>query len=205
VPRLLAPAVRRLGHSPQDAEDFTQSFFAFLIERNTLADAESVRGKLRTFLLAAFKHHIADAVKRAHALKRGGGQIVSLDATDEEAGWVREPADHKTPETLYNQRWAMLLLERALDVIEAERTSAGHGAEVGILRPFLSLTTSGATSYAEAAAQLEWTVNATRVAVFRLRTRYRELLLELVAATLGDESPGAVEAEMRELLAALES
>ena len=97
----------------------------------------------------------------------------------------------------------MLRLERALDQLEAERASAGHGTEVEVLRPFLSLAVSGPASYAEAATRLGWTVNAARVAVFRLRARYREVLLDLVAATLHDEDPAAVEAEMRELLAAL--
>jgi len=107
---------RRMGRSPQDAEDLTQGFFAALIEKNTLAAAEPSRGKLRTFLLAAFQHHIADAAKREHARRRGCG---------------------------------------------AETLS------------------------------------------YRLRARYRELLLDLVAATLDDENPSTVEAEMRELLAAL--
>ena len=195
---------RRLGHSPQDAEDFTQGFFAFLIEKNTLAAADPARGKLRTFLLAAFRHHISDAAKREHALKRGGGaQIVSLDRAAEEECRALDPSDRETPETLYHRRWAMLLLERALDQIEAERISAGHAAEVEVLRPFLSLTVAGVATYEEAAEQLGWTVNAARVAVFRLRARYREVLLELVAATLHDEDPAAVETEMRELLAAL--
>ena len=97
-----------------------------------------------------------------------------------------------------------MLLERALDRLEAERTADEHGAEMAVLRPFLSLTVSGAATYAEAAERLGWTVNAARVSVFRLRTRYRELLLDSVAATLHEENPEAVEAEMRELLGALE-
>ncbi len=196
---------RRLGHSPQDAEDFTQSFFAFLIEKNTLAAAAPLRGKLRTFLLAAFQHHIADMAKHAHALKRGGGtQTVSLDRAAEEESRGCELAEHETPETLYHRRWAVMLLERALDQLEAERAAAGHAMEVEVLRPFLSLTVSGAATYAEAASRLGWTANAARVAVFRLRARYREVLLDLVAATLHDEDLAAVEAEMHELLVALD-
>ena len=195
---------RRLGRSPQDAEDLTQGFFAALIEKNTLAAAEQSRGKLRTFLLAAFQHHIADAAKREHALKRGGGaQTLRIDAAEAEEWFACEPAERETPETLYHRRWAMLLLERALEQLEAERAAAGHGAEVAVLRPFLSLTVSGAATYGEAAKQLGWTPNAVRVAVFRLRARYRELLLDLVAATLDDENPSTIEAEMRDLLAAL--
>jgi RNA polymerase sigma factor (sigma-70 family) len=195
---------RRIGRSPQDAEDLTQGFFATLIEKNTLAAAEQARGKLRTFLLAAFQHHIADVAKREHAIKRGGGtETLSIDAAETEAWFACESAERETPETLYHRRWAMLLLERALDQLEAERAAAGHGAEVAVLRPFLSLTVSGAATYEEAARQLGWTPNAVRVAVFRLRARYRELLLDLVAATLDDENPSTVEAEMRELLAAL--
>lgn len=196
---------RRLGRSPHDAEDLTQSFFAVLIEKNTLAAAEQSRGKLRTFLLAAFQNHIADVAKREHALKRGGGaEMLSIDAAAAAEGWFAcEPAERETPETLYHRRWAMLLLERALDTLEAERAAAGQGQAMQVLRPFLSLTASGAATYEEAAKQLGWTLNAARVAVFRLRARYRALLLELIAATLHDEDPAAVEAEMRELLAAL--
>jgi RNA polymerase sigma-70 factor (ECF subfamily) len=195
---------RRFGRSPQDAEDLTQSFFAALIEKNTLAAAEQSRGKLRTFLLAAFQHHIADAAKREQALKRGGGaELLSIDATAAEEWFACEPAERETPETLYHRRWAMMMLERALDALIAERAADGHGAAMQVLRPFLSLTAPGAATYEEAAQQLGWTVNATRVAVFRLRARYREVLLALIAATLQDEDPGAVEAEMRELLAAL--
>ena len=194
---------RRLGRSPEDAEDLTQSFFASLIEKNTLAAADSSRGKLRTFLLAAFQHYIADVAKREHAQKRGGGAgVLSIDAAVEE-GFASEPVEHETPETLYDRRWATMLLERALDNLEAERAADGHGAEMAVLRPFLSLTISGAATYAEAAERLGWTVNAARVAVFRLRTRYRELLLDSVAATLHDESPAVVEVEMHDLLDAL--
>ncbi len=195
---------RRLGNSPPDAEDLTQSFFAALIKKNTLAAAEPSRGKLRTFLLAAFQNHIADVAKREHAQKRGGGtEMLSIDATAAEEWFACEPAERETPETLYHWRWAMLLLERALDSLEVERTAAGQGGAMKVLRPFLSLTASGAATYEEAAKQLGWTLNAARVAVFRLRARYRELLLELIAATLHDEDPATVEAEMRELLAAL--
>ena len=197
---------RRLGRSPQDAEDLTQSFFAVLIERNTLAVAEPSRGKLRTFLLAAFRHHIADVAKREHALKRGGGaEVLSIDAAAGEEWFASEPAEQDTPETLYHRRWALALLERALDELEAERANAGHGSSMVVLRPFLSLTIAGPDTYPEAAARLGWTVSATRVAVFRLRQRYREVLLDHVAATLVDETPAAVETEMRELLAALET
>lgn len=195
---------RRLGRSPHDAEDLTQSFFAALIEKNTLSAAEQSRGKLRTFLLAAFQHHIADAARRERALKRGGrAEVLSLDYAAAEEWFACEPAERETPETLYHRRWAMLLLEGALDALEAERAAAGQAATMQVLRPFLSLTVSGAATYEEAAKQLGWTLNAARVAVFRLRARYRELLLDLVAATLDDENPSTVEAEMRELLVAL--
>jgi len=195
---------RRIGRSPQDAEDLTQGFFPALIQKNTLAAAEQARGKLRTFLLAAFQQHIADVAKREHALKRGGGaEIMSIDAATAEEWFACEPAERETPETLYHRRWAMLLLERALDLLEAERTAAGCGAQVAVLRPFLSLTVAGAATYDQAAKELGCSANAARVAVFRLRTRYRELLLDLVAATLDDENPSTVEIEMRELLAAI--
>src|SRR6185503_11861100 len=90
---------RRMGRSPQDAEDLTQGFFAALIEKNTLAAAEQSRGKLRTFLLAAFQHHIVDAAKREHALKRGGGaRTLNIDGAESEEWFACEPAEQATPE-----------------------------------------------------------------------------------------------------------
>jgi RNA polymerase sigma-70 factor (ECF subfamily) len=120
---------RRLGRSPHDAEDLTQSFFAVFIEKNSLAAAEQSRGKLRTFLLAAFQNHITDTARREHALKRGGGaEMLNFDAAAAEEWFAGEPAERATPETLYHQRWALLLLERALDALETERAAGGQGA-----------------------------------------------------------------------------
>jgi RNA polymerase sigma factor (sigma-70 family) len=187
---------RQRGSSQHDAEDLTQGFFAALIAKNSFATADRARGRLRTFLLAAFRHYIADAARHDHARKRCGNEpTISIDQFAEAEWQALEPREGETPETHYDRQWTIMLLERTLARLEAERRP-----EVEILRPFLSLTVAGSASYAEAAARLRWTVNATRVAVFRLRQRFRKLLLDEVASTLPSEDPQSVEAELRELL-----
>ena len=197
--------VRRSGQQAEDAQDAVQSFFADLIEREALGRADPARGRLRTFLLAAFKHHLADAYDRRTTWRRGGRTgIVSLDAMDAGERYASEPHDAATPDRLYERQWALLLLERALEALTQERTAAGKGAEMAVLRPFLDASGgSGAVAYAEAARALGMSESNTRVAVLRLRHRYRRVLQDTVAATLEEENPAVVEEEMRALLAAL--
>jgi DNA-directed RNA polymerase specialized sigma24 family protein len=196
---------RRQGLSREDAEDGTQAFFARLVEKGTLDAADRERGKLRTFFLAAFKHFLADQHDHATRWKRGGRhEVLSFEALSAEERYAAEPSSSETPERLYHRGWALALLAEALTALEAERTAAGRGSELAVLRPFLDASgQSGAAAYETAAEQLGWSVNATRVAVHRLRARYREQVKATVAATLEREDPALVEEEMRALLAAL--
>lgn len=195
--------VRRRGHTHEDAQDLTQAFFARFLEKNYLETLSSERGKFRAFLLASLNHFLANEWDRARRQKRGGGQaVLSLDWQDADTRYQIDPADNLSPDKLYDRVWAVTLLERVLARLRAESTSDGKTAAFEKLKPFL---TAGRTaiSYAEAAASLNLSEPAARVAVHRLRRRYRELLREEIRQTLSD--PAQVEEEMRALFSSFSS
>ena len=196
---------RRQGLEMEDAQDATQGFFARLIEKETLGAADRERGRLRTFLLTAFKFFLCDEHDRRMTWRRGGrAETLSMDAVSAEERYAAEPRDEMTPERLFQRRWALTLLQEALEALTRERAAAGRQREMEVLRPFLDASgLSGEPAYTTAAAALGWAVNSTRVAVHRLRQRYRQVLHDHVAATLETEDPAVVEDEMRALLAAL--
>ena len=196
---------RRKGIYPADAEDLVQGFFHRLLEGGLLDNADQSRGKLRTFLITIFSNQLTDEARRRNAQKRGGNrEVVSLDRTWAEDRLAIEPAD-ETPDagSAHDRRWALLLLESTMSKLKRQREEAGHAAELQVLEPFLSFESGGRGSYEAAAQELGSTVNATRVAVYRLRRRFRELLLQAIADTLEDPNPEAIDAEMHELIAAL--
>ncbi len=192
--------VRRDGHSPADAQDLTQEFFAGLLARKSLTQVSPEKGKFRSFLLAALRHSLADQRDRARALKRGGGvEVLSLDAQEAEGRYRLEPVDRLDAEKIYERRWAMTLLKQALDRLRAESAAAGKAQWFERLRSFLT-GESGFTS-AETAAELGLTDTAFRGAVYRLRQRYRELVREEIAHTVSD--PSETEEEIRHLIAVI--
>jgi len=195
--------VRHRGHSPEDAQDLTQEFFARLLEKNTLGRVTRGRGKFRSFLLGTMNHFLVDEWKRASAQKRGGGQpVLSLDAHDAETRFGREPVDKVTPERLFEQNWALALLDTVYHRLRREYETSGRGHLFDTLK--FSLTGDRSTMpYAELAKRLGLTENTVKVTVHRLRQRYRELLREEVAQTVA--SPGEVEEELRGLFRALAS
>jgi len=192
--------VRHRGQSPQDAEDLTQEFFARLIEKNTLGKLDRKGGRFRSFLLTAMNHFLVDEWKKARAQKRGGGRVVSLDTHDAGARFGLEPVDTFTPEKLFEQNWALALLDTVFTRLRREQEAAGRGALFEALK--FSLTGSrSAVPYADLAKQLGLAESTVKVTVHRLRQRYRELLREEVAQTVA--SPDEVEEELRGLLRVL--
>jgi RNA polymerase sigma factor (sigma-70 family) len=193
--------VRRRGHSPDDAQDLTQEFFARLLEKNWLADADRQRGRFRTFLLSALNHFLANQWDKACTQKRGGAvQLVPLQLDSAETRYGQEPADPLTPEQIYERRWALALLNEVLNLLGAEHASAGTTKLFDLLKPCL-VGDRKAQTYAALAAQLNMTEGAVKVAVHRLRQRYRQLLRDEIANTVA--APSEVDQEMRHLLAAL--
>jgi RNA polymerase sigma factor (sigma-70 family) len=193
--------VRRRGHSADDAADLTQAFFAELLEKQSLAAADRDRGRFRAFLLTVLKRFLGHERDRARAQKRGGGRrVVSLDISAAEGRYQLEPAHDATPDRLFERRWALTLLEQVLARLADDYAARGKSDLFEHLKVFLT-GSSGAPPYAEVAAGLGMTESAVKVAVHRLRQRYRDLLHEEIAATIA--GPEDVGDELSRLMAAL--
>jgi RNA polymerase sigma-70 factor (ECF subfamily) len=195
--------VRRLGHQPADAQDLTQAFFARLLEKHYLRAADPERGQFRSFLLSAVKHFLSKERDRGKARKRGGGRIVlPLDFETGESRYNLEPTHEVTAEKIYERRWALTLLDQVFARLREEFDRASKRKEFDHLKVYL---TGEATtlSYREVAAELGMTEGAVKVAVHRLRRRYRELVREEISQTVA--GPEDVEEELRRLFAALRS
>jgi RNA polymerase sigma-70 factor (ECF subfamily) len=193
--------VRRLGHSPHDAEDLVQGFFARCLEKNYLKAADQAKGRFRSFLLLTLKRFLANEWDKGRARKRGGGQImVELDALRPEERYALEPADQLSADRLFERRWALTLLETVLRRLREEQEAAGRLAAFEQLKDCLISGARG-TAYAQLAAQLGMSEGAVKVAVYRLRRRYRELLEAEIANTVS--SPELVSEERRYLLLVL--
>jgi RNA polymerase sigma-70 factor (ECF subfamily) len=193
---------RRRGHSEEDAKDLTQGFFAHLLAGGALARADAARGRFRTFLLAMFDHYRAHEHARATRQKRGGGcDMISLDALQSaEARYQDEPATTDSPERIFDRKWAVQVLEQTAAVVQHEYAAAGKAALFDALKLFL-WGGRGEVSYAVIAGQLGTTEGAIKVAVLRLRQRFREQVRTEVTKTLLHAEEA--EDEVRHLLAAL--
>ena len=193
--------VRRQGHNPHDAQDLTQEFFARLLEKNYLAEVDRSKGRFRSFLLASLKHFLANEWDKSQAQKRGGGQVwIPIDAASVESSCGFQPADQTTGEKIYERRWALTLLDQVLRRLRADYARDGKEKLFEQLKPTLT-EASRTVAYAEIATRLGSTEGAVKVAVHRLRQRYRELLRAEIGETVA--SPAEVEDEIRNLFAAL--
>lgn len=191
--------VRRRGHGPEDAQDLTQEFFARLLAKKYLAHLQREGGKFRSFLLTALQRFLANEWDRGRAAKRGGGHTtLSLDAEAAESRYRLEPSHELTPEKIYEQRWAQALLEQVLARLRADYAAAGKAALFEELSASLSQP-RGAVPYADIAARLHSTEAAVKMAVQRLRARYRALLRAEIRETVA--RPEDVDEELRSLFA----
>jgi RNA polymerase sigma-70 factor (ECF subfamily) len=179
--------VRRQGHSLEDAQDLTQGFFARLIEKGDLADADRSRGRFRAFLLTACRHFLANEWDREQAQKRGGGRTaLTIDAAAAEGRYQRALSHAQTPERLYERQWCLTLLAAVLDDLRDEYGASGKGRVFDRLKGFLTDAETDET-HADAAADLGISAAAVKVAVHRLRKRYRDALRRRVADTVSSE------------------
>jgi RNA polymerase sigma factor (sigma-70 family) len=195
--------VRRRGRSPDDARDLTQAFFASLLERRDFEHVDRELGRLRAFLLASLKHFIANEFARDQALKRGGGvSPISLTVDSAEEQYAREPADATTPETLYERRWALAVIDRVLAGVREEWRTHKREHEFDALRSCL-LGSAPPGGYAATAVQLGMSEGAVKTAVHRLRRRFRAQLRTDIAETVADASE--IDEEIRYLIRALGS
>ena len=192
--------VRRRGYSKEDAEDRTQAFFASFLAKNYLQELSAERGRFRAFLLAALKHFLATEWDRSQRQKRGGGAThLSLDWQSADAQFQLASVAELSPDKGFDREWALALLGKVIERLETECADTGRARQFAELKVFLTAG-KGALPHAAAAAALGVDEGAVRVAVHRLRKRYRQLLRDEVAQTLRD--PGQVDAEMQALFAA---
>jgi RNA polymerase sigma-70 factor (ECF subfamily) len=192
---------RRKGKSKEDAEDLVQGFLAHLMEADGLRETDRSKGRFRSFLLASFGNWMINEWKHAARLKRGGGvSQVSFDWESAETGLKLEIPDDRSPDRLFDREWALTLLAKVLDDLEAASEAEGNAGQFALLKPCLTAD-SGRIPYVELAAELGMTEGAARVAIHRLRKRYRSLLNQEIGRTLS--SPEAVEDEMRALFTVL--
>jgi RNA polymerase sigma-70 factor (ECF subfamily) len=190
--------VRRGGHSPPDAEDLTQEFFARLLEHNWIAHADRHKGRFRSFLLMAMKRFLAKEWDKVRTLKRGGQvRFVPLQLDTAETRYTREPADTRTPEQVFEEQWALTLLESVLSRVREDYARDGKGALFHTLEPCL-IGGRDTQPYAALGAELGMSDGAARVAACRLRERYRERLKAEIAQTVA--SAEEVDEELRHLL-----
>lgn len=192
---------RRRGLSPVEAEDRTQSFFAFVLEGNVIARADRQRGRFRSFLLKSLQNFLATEQRRDEAQKRGGGRVIlSLDVAQAEHRYEREPISQETPERLFERQWALTVLQTTLDKLRAEYRAESRGDLCESLEPHLH-GDENRLPYLELAARFGLSEEAIKSAAHRLRRRYRELLRAEVAETLSD--PADVDDELHSLMKAV--
>ncbi len=195
--------LRRQGYDSHQAEDYTQAFFAGMLARGGLRLADPKRGKFRSFLLVSLKHFLSNERARARAKKRGGGRkVLSLDFQNAESQYALEPRDELSPEKLFERSWALTVLARTMARLQAEAISANKQKLFDRLKVYLTAEKSS-VPYRDAAAELDMAESALRVAVHRLRKRYREMLRDEIAQTV--TSDDQIDEEIRDLFAALGS
>ena len=198
--------VRRRGYSPADAEDLTQEFFAWLLERKWLGKADPQRGRFRSFLLTSVSNFLSNEWDKAKAQKRGGGKIIPLERDEAENRYIWQPLSYSipessfTPEQSFEWRWALTLLDQVMDRLNAEFEQENKKELFEALKPCL-LGESSALPYATLASILGMSEGAIKVTVHRLRQRYRQMLRDEIASTVA--APEEVEEELRYLFAVL--
>lgn len=192
--------VRQRGAGPHEAEDLTQSFFAFVLEKESLRSVNQAKGRFRSFLLAVLTNFLNNEWHRRQRLKRGGGhRFLSFDELKAEERYCLEPADPLTPEDVFERGWVIVLLDRVLKRLKQEYVAEGNGDLFEKLEA--GLTGEPAGKYEQWAAALGMSKGAVKVALHRMRRRFGEALRHEIAHTVS--SPAEVDEEIRYLFAAV--
>jgi RNA polymerase sigma factor (sigma-70 family) len=193
--------LRSRGYSAEDAQDLTQAFFVRVLEKGGLRQADPARGRFRSFILVSLKNFAANQHDRAVAQKRGGTHVpLSLDLGTAEGRLLLEPPTDDTPETIFDRRWAVTLLNRVVSRLQAESDEGSKDGKFDRLKAYLT-GDEPRLSYAQTAADLGMSEGAVKVAVHRLRRRFRDLVRDEIAHTVS--SPHEVDDELRHLMAAV--
>jgi RNA polymerase sigma factor (sigma-70 family) len=191
--------LRRRGYQADQAQDLTQEFFIRLLEGRYLDRADPDKGRFRAFLLTSLKFFVADEEDRQRAHKRGGGALVPFEFSSGEARYQREPAHDETPERIFERRWVLSMLDRVVEKLRHEFVHHGRADDFERLKVFL--VGQSDAPYAALAREMNTSEGALKVAIHRLRKRYRDLFREEITDTVAD--PTEVESELRYLAAVL--
>jgi RNA polymerase sigma factor (sigma-70 family) len=193
--------IRRQGCAAEEARDLTQEFFVRVLERNSLRGADPSRGRFRAFLLGSVRHFLSNERRSARAIKRGAGRRpLSFELDSAEGRYQIEGHHELTPEKLFDRRWALLLLDRALTRVRDKHLASGKPEVFDRLKEFLTGDGTG-PPYAEIARTLGVTEGSVKVSIHRLRRQFREALIAEIAETVSDSSD--VDAEIQHLLDAI--
>jgi RNA polymerase sigma-70 factor (ECF subfamily) len=191
--------LRRRGYPADQAQDLTQDFFVRVVEGRYLDRADPEKGRFRSFLLTSLKFFVADQEDRQRAHKRGGGALVPLEFSSGEERYQREPAHDETPERIFERRWALSVLDRVVEKLRNEFVQHGRPEDFERLKG--SLLGRSDTPNTALAREMNTSEGALKVAIHRLRKRYRDLFRQEIADTVAD--PAEVESELRYLAAVL--
>ena len=192
--------LRGRGHSPADAEDLIQAFFALLLEKQVIRQADPAKGRFRSFLLKCLQNFAANVHVSNTAAKRGGVPPLSLGFDDAERRWSMEPADDESPERSFDRRWALALLDRVMTRLKEDAAVQHKHVHFDVLQPYLT-GDEPQLSYAATAQVLGMSEGAVKVAVHRLRRKYRDIVREEISQTVS--SAEEIESELRHLWAAV--
>jgi len=191
--------IRHQGASPEEASDLTQGFFAEFLEKDFLADVDPSKGRFRAFLLASVRHFLSHQRDQARTLKRGGGtRTLSLDVEAGEDRYAIQPTETMTPEDVFEHRWAMTALDRAMDRLRKESMAEADPNQFELLRQYLAGAEPHAP-YQQVAYSLGMNEGAVKTAVHRMRKRYGQCLRAEIAEIVSN--PADVDDEVRHLLA----
>jgi len=187
------------GHDPESARDLTQAFFAELLEKDLLQAIDQSKGRFRSFLLASLKNFLSHERDKAQALKRGGGtQTVSMDADDAEGRFKNEPVEALTPDQIFERRWGLTVMERAMGRLETEtNSSAERPDQFERLKPYLT-GSEPHIPYKDVSTEMGISEGAVKTAVHRMRQSYGRILRQEIADTISN--PGELDDELRHLL-----
>jgi RNA polymerase sigma-70 factor (ECF subfamily) len=190
--------VRKRGHSPEQAQDITQAFFANFLEKQHVTKANRERGRFRSFLMTSVENFLRSENDRSHAQKRGGGRrLISLDEQDAESRYLCEPTTEMDPAKAFEERWAATLLGTVLSRLQAEFGATGRGDLLEALQEHLWGDTDS-TPYPELAERFGLTLANVKITAHRLKQRYRQLLREEIAHTVA--LPSQIDDEIRHLM-----
>lgn len=190
--------ILRDGYSAEDAADLKQGFFTHLLLHNSLADAESLRIKLRAFLLTKLQSFLIDQYRRGNALKRGGGKVVALADLSREQQYLIEPVDPITPDIAYQRQWLATVFSTAMQDLRQDYAARGQNELFDVLAPFIDPHSQPEIS--ALALRLGRPEGTIKSDLSRLRARWRDLIRAQIAATLEDDSDASITAELKELM-----